>query len=208
MRLAPRSRLELRSEVFSMLTEARFPYALRFTLRVPLVRKSADPSDAALDHYLVELLHVDEDGEEELTARASVYRIRRFDAEDVLGAADEIGYTELLEQVCAEALDRRGSPHEHLSEALGELSGDPLVLDKIEFLQPHHDEPMLRVLIARGILDTLGRGMELLFLPNAAHEVPIWERAMGAIRLSGFTVVSAAVELPDFPAPGALRDCN
>ncbi len=191
-----------------MLTEARFNYALRFTLRVPLLREAADPNDAALDHHLVELLHINERGEEEVAARALVYRIRRFEAEDILKAADADGYTELLEHVCDEALDRDGNPHSSFSEALGEVCCDPLVLDSIEFVQPLHDAPMLRALMARGILDTLGRGMELLFLPGGARDFPIWERSLGAIRVGEFSVVSAALELPEFPPRGTIGDRN
>ena len=47
-----------------------------------------------------------------------------------------------------------------------------------------------------------------LFLPGGARDFPIWERALGAIRVGEFTVVSAALELPEFPPRGTLGDCN
>ncbi|MCA9691482.1 MAG: hypothetical protein KC636_17895 [Myxococcales bacterium] len=190
-----------------MITEARFSYALRFSLRVPLVREAAEEGESAFDHHLVELLHIDKDGDDEVTARALVYRVRRHEVVDVLLAADADGYTELLEYVCAEALEADGSCTSSFTDALGDV-GDPLILDSIEFVQPLHDAPMLRAMIARGILDTLGRGMELMFLPGGERDFPIWERALGAVRVGDFTVASAGIELPEFPPPGTFGDCN
>ncbi len=191
-----------------MIMQARFPYALRFSLRVPLARSEADPSEAAIDHYLVELLHLGSDGEEELVARAIVYRVRRCEVEDVLLVADADGYTALLEQVCAEALEPDGTPNAEISRALEEVCCDPIVLDSIDFIEPLHDAPVVRGLVGRAILETLGRGMEVMFLPGGAREFSMWERALGAVRVAGFTVASAALEPPEFPPATIMGECN
>lgn len=191
-----------------MIMQARFPYALRFSLRVPLVRSEADPGEAAIDHYLVELLHLLSDGEEELVARCIVYRIRRCEVEDVLLVADADGYTALLEQVCAEGLEPDGTPIPEICRALEEVCCDPIVLDSLDFIEPLHDAPVVRGLIARAILETLGRGMEVLFLPGGRREFPVWERALGAVRVGSFTVASAALEPPEFPPAVVMGECN
>ena len=176
-----------------MAEQPDFPYRVEFNLEVPIDRND----DGAFDIVRVEILAL-RNGEPNGIANATVYRIRSFASGDYAAAAQELEESELLEDVCRIALDpETGVPLDVYRETVEAVSGDGLVLDRLVFVSLSDDTPVLRGLLARCVLDTLGRGDELLFLPLATSEV--WERALGAVRVGHFWIASAGRTRPSFP---------
>jgi len=182
-----------------MRADESFKYNLRFELDIPLVRDdSRTPSENAIDHYRVALVRQDE-ADDEVVARADLFRICPC-SEDVLLAADEIGCP-FLERVCAEALDDDGTlasdlekmfPHDPMTEAH--------VLTEIEFVASAEQDPLLRVLFVRAILNHISRGFEVLFVEDEPDQLPLWEKTIGARSFGPFIVAAAGYRLPDLRA--------
>lgn len=175
-------------------------YRLRFTCEIPLDPEWAGPDEAAFARFALELLLCDPD--EVTVATATVYRVRTTSDEHLVLAADAEPDSELLEEVCAHALEADGRPRPIIGAAFGE-GVDPnsaLVLDGLVFLDPAHDVPGVRGMLARAVLAHLGEPFCVLFLPPA--DAPLWGRAVGARRAGRFVVASADLVLPDFAAAG------
>jgi hypothetical protein len=179
-----------------MSAQPDFPYRVEFNLEVAIDRND----DGAFDIVRAEVLALG-DGEPTGIANATVYRIRPYAAHDYVGAAVELDESDLLEDVCQNAIELdTGMIAEVYRETLDAVSGDVLVLDHIEFISIADDTAVLRGLIARCVLDTLGRGEEFLFLPSkGSNHGELWERAVGATRVGHFWVASASFERPAFP---------
>ena len=175
--------------------QPQFAYTVEFNLEVPLDRSD----DGMFDVVRIEIL-ADTD-EPTCIANATVYRIRSFASGDYIIAADDLGESDFLIDVCQTAIDHEtGFALEVYRETFEAVSGDALVLDGIEFVSETDDTPVIRGMLARCVLDTLGRGEELLFLPgsNAQHG-ELWARATGAVRVGRFWIASAGRVLPSFP---------
>ena len=69
--------------------------------------------------------------------------------------------------------------------------------DRIEFVNTVDDAPVLRGLLARGVLQHLGRVGSVMFLPP--NDAVLWQRAVGARTVGKFVVASADLVLPEFP---------
>lgn len=175
-------------------------YNLRFELDIPLVRDgSRAPSELAIEHYQVTLVRLGEMSDKSI-ARAELFRICPCTGEDVLLAADEIGCA-FLERVCSEALDEDGSiaaglegvfPHDAVTEVH--------VLTGLEFIASNDEDPLLRVLFVRAIIEHISRGFEVLFVEDEPEQLPLWERAIGARCFGDFIVAAAGYRLPDIRA--------
>jgi hypothetical protein len=179
-----------------MAEQPRFPHSVEFNVEVALDRND----DGAFDIVRVEVLAADH-GEPRGIANATVYRIRSFGSTDHTAAAEELDESEFLVDVCRTAIDHEtGFALEVYRETLEAVSGDALVLDRIDFLSQTDDTPVMRGMLARCVLDTLGRGEELLFLPPASSQQgQLWERSLGAVRVGHFWIASAGRVLPSFP---------
>ena len=175
--------------------QPRFPYTVEFNLEVPIDRSD----DGAFDVVRIEIL-TDTD-EPRGIANATAYRIRSFGSGDYVIAADDLGESDFLIDVCQTAIDpETGFPLEVYRETLEAVSGDALVLDLIEFVSQTDDTPVMRGMLARCVLDTLGRGEELLFLPGStAQHGELWGRSVGAVRVGRFWIASAGRVLASFP---------
>ena len=185
--------------VLSGLMRAADPshYNLRFELDIPLVRDSSrTPSEIAIEHNHVMLVRLGED-DDEIVASAELFRICPC-SEDVLLAADELGYP-FLDDVCAEALDDDGSISDDLDEAFPQDAvTEAHVLTEIEFAASDEEEdPLLRVLFVRAILDHISRGFEVLFVEDDPDQFPLWEKTIGARRFRDFIVAAGGRRLPD-----------
>lgn len=105
----------------------------------------------------------------------------------------------MLEDVCANALDEDGEIVPAVAAALVEVmtATTILVLDRIEFDQPEDDVPVLRGLLARGVLEHIGTVGAVVFLPS--KDAALWMQAVGARRAGRFVVASCDLQLPPFP---------
>ena len=179
-----------------MREQPEFPYRVEFNLEVPIARAEG----ALFDITRVEILRASS-GEPEGIASATVYRIRAGEPGDYEFAAKELGESEFLVDVCATALDpATGACLDVYRDTLQTVGGDPLILDRIEFVSTSDDTAVLRGLLARCVLDTMGRGDEILFLPTkGVDQREIWERALGAASVGNFLIASAARRRPAFP---------
>ena len=106
---------------------------LRMTCTTPLDRRGAEPHDEAFDRYAIELLHVDDDGVPACIATALVFRIRSESRVPLAVAVDSEPRGDLLEQVCADALDDAGMLVPVLAERFEPPPTEFVVLDQIEF---------------------------------------------------------------------------
>ena len=112
------------------------PYRLRFTCVVPLDRRWVEPDEDAFDGFDVDLRRFDSDaGGDATVATAIAYRIRADSAADLPDAAAAEPDSELLEQVCTEALDEEGEVVPEIAAALSDLVlFDVLVIDRTSTL--------------------------------------------------------------------------
>lgn len=176
-------------------------YNLRFELDIPLVRdNSRAPSENAIEHYQVALVRLGE-ASDTVVARAELFRVCPCSGEDVLLAADEIG-CEFLERVCAQALAEDTMIAASLEEVFPhDAVTEVQVLTNLEFVAPDDEDPFLRVLFVRAILEHISRGFEVLFVEDDPEQLPLWERTIGARRFGDFIVAAAGYRLPDLGAP-------
>lgn len=180
-------------------------YNLRFELDIPLVRDSSRaPSENAIEHYQVALVRLGA-ASDMVVARAQLFRVCPCSGEDTMLAAEEIG-CEYLERVCAEALveDTRIAPRLEAvfpHDAVTEVH----VLTGLDFIAAEDEDPCLRVLFVRAIIEYISRGFELLFVEDDPELFPMWQRTIGARRFGDFIVAAASYRLPEL---GALRDTS
>ena len=148
------------------------------------------------DSHHVTLVRLGE-GDDEIVASAELFRICPC-SEDVLLAADELGCP-FLGDVCAEALDDDGSISDDLDEVFPhDAVTETHVLTAIEFTASDEEEdPLLRVLFVRAILDHISRGFEVLFVEDDPDQFPLWEKTIGARRFRDFIVAAGGRRLPD-----------
>lgn len=175
-------------------------YQLRFTSVVPLDRRHVEPDEDAFERHDIELIRFDEEtGESVKVATAIAFHVRFESRENLVEAADAEPDSPLLEAVCTGALDpETGEILPKVAAALGDvMTVGVLVLDRIAFERRQDDAPVLRGLLARGVLEHLGRVGSVLFLPR--EDAILWEQAVGAKRAGRFVVASADFVLPEFP---------
>lgn len=174
-------------------------YRLRFTSVVPLDRRFVEPDEDAFDRYDVEMLRTAPDtGERLVVATAVAFRVRWESRENLVEAADAEPTSALLEDVCLHALDEDGDIVPKVAAALGDvMTVSTLVLDRIEFTHADDDVPVLRGLLARGVLEHIGSVGAVLFLP--VRDADLWAQAAGARRAGRFVVASCDLQLPEFP---------
>jgi hypothetical protein len=75
------------------------------------------------------------------------------------------------------------------------------VLTNLEFVASDYEDPFLRVLFVRAILDHISRGFEVLFVEDDPEQFPVWQKTIGARRFGDFIVAAAGYRLPDLGAP-------